>query len=187
MNSTRIEKEFSFLVGAHFEDSFYMNSYDITLSMHVETDSIREQNIAMDRIRYFLEEVFQNSIAIYQGNEETIKKYRDANLKVCELIEDPYDQIIGMTILRKMNAIMEGRLAITSLMIESVLSDGVRCEVLAETASDIFAGPHWWNTPTLVLSDNGSVKQEADNIVKLFSNHNDWIELGLTWKEKGAR
>ena len=55
--ATRIDRDFTFQAAVHFEDRFLLNYYDITLSMDVETESIKEQNIAMDRILYFLSEV----------------------------------------------------------------------------------------------------------------------------------
>ena len=74
--NARIEKDFYFQAAVHFEDKFYINSYDITLSLLVETDSIREQNIAMDRVTHFLSEVLQNSILVYNKDKESIDKYR---------------------------------------------------------------------------------------------------------------
>ena len=59
MNNTRIERDFCFQTGLYFEDKFHIGVYDITMSMLVETDSIKEQNIAMERIIYFLHEVMQ--------------------------------------------------------------------------------------------------------------------------------
>ena len=70
---TRIERDFCFQTGLHFENKFHVNVYDITLSMLVETDSIKEQNIAMDRAIYFLTEALSNSILVHSANRDVIK------------------------------------------------------------------------------------------------------------------
>jgi|LauGreDrversion4_2_1035121.scaffolds.fasta_scaffold573324_2 hypothetical protein len=185
--NARIEKDFYFQAAVHFEDKFYINSYDITLSLLVETDSIREQNIAMDRVTHFLSEVLQNSILVYNKDKESIDKYRTAGLKVCELPEEPYDQILSMILIQKLNTIMEDRLKITDMVLGSVLSDGVRYSMVAEVAEAVLSGNHWWNKSTICISNSEMTPDiEGDNIVKLF-NDEHWADLGLTWKEKAKK
>lgn len=183
--STRIEKDFYFQTAVHFEGKFYVNSYDITLSILVETTSIGEQNIAMERTDYFLTALLQNSVLVHNTDTDAIKKYMAAGLNVCELPEEPYDQILSLVLLLKLNAIMEGRLQITDLVLGSVLSEGVRFTVVSEVAENIFAGNHWWNNTAMRLTDL-MPEISKDNIVKLF-NDEDWADIGLSWKEKGKK
>ena len=185
--TTRIEKDFYFQTAVHFENKFYVNSYDMTLSMLVETDSIREQNVAMDRTTHFLTSVLQNSIFVGPGDVDAGTKYKDAGIKVCELPEEPYDQIVSMVLLQKLNAIMEGRLRITDLMLGSAMSEGVRFTMVSEIAEGVLAGNHWWNKPTICLNNDeaGNVNTKT-NIVKLFDDSH-WVDLGLSWKEKGKK
>lgn len=184
--STRIEKDFYFQTAVHFENKFYVNSYEVTLSMLVETDSIREQNVAMDRTTHFLMSVLQNSILVGPGDEQASKKYKSAGIKVCELPEEPYDQIISMILIQKLNAIMEGRLRITDLMLGSAMSEGVRFTMVSEIAEGVLAGNHWWNKPTICLNDEEATSNTKTNIVKLFDDSH-WVDLGLSWKEKGKK
>lgn len=187
--NTRIEKDFYFQTAVHFEGKFYVNSYDLTLSLLVETDSIREQNIAMDRATHFLTSVIQNSVLVHTGDTKTIEKYKNAGLKVCELPEEPYDQILSMVLIQKLNSIMEGRLKITDMILGSVLSDGVRFTIVSEVAEAVLAGNHWWNKSTICLNDEEAhctSEKSKDNIVKLFDDTH-WVDLGLSWKEKGKR
>ena len=185
--NARIEKDFYFQAAVHFEDKFYINSYDITLSLLVETDSIREQNIAMDRVDHFLSEVVQNSILVHNKDKISIDKYRTAGLKVCELPEEPYDQILSMILIQKLNTIMEDRLKITDMVLGSVLSDGVRYSMVAEVAEAVLSGNHWWNKSTICINNSEMTPDiEGDNIVKIF-NDEHWADLGLTWKEKAKK
>jgi hypothetical protein len=180
--STRIEKDFYFQCATHFEGKFYINFYDITASMIVETESIREQNVAMERAEYFLSNVLENSIFVHQSETAVIENYEKAGIKVCTTPEEPYDQIVSMILLLKLNAIMEGRLSITDLIMGSKLSNGVRFSVVPEIAENIFHGNHWWNEPCTIMKDTTKPPKRREKIVKLFND--EWAEIGLTWKEK---
>ena len=72
---TRIERDFCFQTGLYFENKFHVNVYDIAASMLVETDSIKEQNIAMDRTIHFLTEVLSNSILVHSANSDVISLF----------------------------------------------------------------------------------------------------------------
>ena len=180
--STRIEKDFYFQCATHFEGKFYINFYEITASMIVETESIREQNVAMERIEYFLSNVLENSIFVHQSETNVIEQYEQAGIKVCTTPEEPYDQIVSMIILLKLNAIMEGRLSITDMIMGSKLSNGVRFSVVPELAENIFHGNHWWNEPCTIMKDTTKTPKRREKIVKLFND--EWTEIGLTWKDK---
>lgn len=181
--NTRIEKDFSFQTAVHFNDTFYVNLYDMTLSILVETDSIREQNIAMDRALYFLSEILQNSILIHSADIQAIEKYKAAGIKVCEVSEEPYDQIVAMVVLLKLNAIMEGRLRITDLLLSSSMGENIRFTMVAELAETILAGNYWWNKPSICINHTELDHDSEENVVKLFNDTN-WSDLGLSWKEK---
>lgn len=187
--NTQIEKDFYFQAGVHFEGKFYINSFDLTLSLSVETDSIREQNIAMDRITHFLEQVIQNSVLVPTVDTISIEKYKNAGLKVCELPEEPYDQIVSLVLMQKLNAVMENRLKVTDLILGSTMSDGVRYTVEQETAKTLLSGNHWWNKSSICMNNQEAHctgDNSKDNIVKLFDDMH-WTELGLAWKEKKGK
>lgn len=181
MNYTRIEKDFYFHAGLHFENSFYINTYDITISLLVETESAYEQSIAMDRAIYFIDNVLKDSILVSGDDHLAIKKYQNAGLRICELPNEPYDQIVGMIVLQKLNAIMENKLKITDLVIASVMSEGVRYSLVSEVSENVLSGNYWWNKADTNLCNTNAA--QPDNVVKLFGS-DEWAELGLAWKEK---
>jgi hypothetical protein len=53
--------------------------------MEVNTESIKEQNIAMERIHYFLCECLGNCIFVQDTEKKVIEKYTNADIKVCTL------------------------------------------------------------------------------------------------------
>lgn len=178
--TTLIEKDFSLHTAVHFDDKFYINLYDFVLSMHVQTDSIKEQNIAMDRITYFLLDVLQDSILINTEQDLAVSKYADAGLRICELHEDPYDQIVAMAIISKLNAIAGGRLHVTKIALSSTLGSSVKFVITDEMAKSHMNGQHWWNQSDTCLS-HIETKCNDENVVELFTG-TCWSELGLSWK-----
>lgn len=180
--NTRIEREFIFQAAVYFEGSFIMNVYELLLSMEVGTDSIREQNIAMDRIEYFLSECMANSVFVEAAEKKAIEKYTSADIKVSTLPEEPYDQIITILLLQKLNAIAEGRLLITDIVLKSELSDGVKFIYNIEEADLHPFGKGWWSEPNTNIADIPKSNRK-DKIVKLVKT-SDWSIPDLEWEDK---
>jgi len=181
--ATRIEKDFSFQTAVHFEDKFCLNVYETTLSLLVETENPYEQNVAMDRVIHFLQGVIQGSILIDRAQKTAIKKYKAAGLKICELPDEPYDQVVAMVVLLKLNAIMEHRLRVSDILLSSILGGEVRYSIVAEVAENYLSGNNWWNDSTVSLNNEEIKKDKEDNVLKLFDDSH-WVDLGLSWKEK---
>ena len=183
--STRIERDIAFDTAIHFDGQFFINQFYITLSLLVETESVIEQNVALQRIIHFAHSTLQDSVLINQIDIDAIKKYKDAGIRVCILPDEPFDQIISMTLLQKFNAIAEGRLRLTDLTLGSSLSEGVRFCTVQETSEDtIDSTPGlWWNCATTCI-EHDPVKQEK--IVKLFSD-DEWEKLHLTFETKKGK
>ena len=54
---TRIERDLYFAAGVHFQDAYYINTYDVALSMLIETDVPKEHTIALDRMDFFIKSI----------------------------------------------------------------------------------------------------------------------------------
>lgn len=182
--TTRIQREFTFQAGVYYDSQFLMNIYEISLCIDVETDSLREQNIAMERISFFLSEYLENGIFVEETEKKVIEKYLASDFKVCTLPAEPYDQIISVMLLLKLNAITEGRFLVTDISLTSKLSDGVSYLHEIGGASGPFATPGWWDD-TCASMTNLEKLNKKEKIVKLFRTHtSDWAEFNLSWKEK---
>lgn len=153
--------------------------------MEVETESIREQNVAMERIKYFLNECLENGIFVQDTEHKVIEKYRTCGFKVCTVPEEPYDQIITLLLLTKLNSITEGRLVITDMTLGSRISDDVRFICDIESPRGPLESPGWWSDIGTSISDPIKKSVKKDKIVKLFKTPStDWAEHNLVWKEK---
>ena len=179
--SARIHKSFEFLSALHFNHKYHLNQYILDANFIVETSSIEDQNIAMDRIKFFLHECLQNSIFINQIDTVAMDKYVNAGINICTLPEDPYDQIVGIMLLSKLNSITEGRLTLTDLSIESSMSDGVGCYHSVDESMGPFYEKGWWNDSSQSINN---LHTRNTKIVKLNNTKNDWADVYLDWEEK---
>lgn len=177
MMNAEIEKDFTFLTSIHFENKFQVNLYEMKAYMQILTENAIEQNVAIERLDYFLGDYIDSAVLIKETEEEAINTYRAAGLKICTTPEEPYDQIVGMILINKCNAIMEGRIVMTDITFGSKLSNLIKFNIEHEIAAAEFAGKHWYNKHTLSLHN----KTKKDKIVNLFEQ-NDWKDVGLTWK-----
>ena len=162
----RIKQHFAFQAAVYVEETFLMNIYEITLEMHVVTGDSKEQNIAMSRINYMIEDCFQNCVFVHQTETAVIEKYMAANIKVSTTPDEPYDQLLAILLLTKLNIITEGRLLITDITLSSGLSDGIKflySPALEYTplTTGIF---NWWNELNTKIVDfpKRETKKEKD-------------------------
>jgi hypothetical protein len=177
--TARISRDFDFQAGIYINNEFFMNLYEVDIQFTVETEDIREQNIALDRIKHFLYNCVEHSVLIQQ-DEKKIEKFVDAGLRVCTLPEEPYDQIVGIMLMTKINSIAEGRLIATDIQIGSKLSDNVVCYFSVEENIGPFNELGWWHDASTKISGNITKNKK---IVKLSKPNSDWEQLYLGWNQ----
>ena len=140
------------------------------------------QTCALPIFHYFLYDKLEHAFFIKDTEKKLIDKLTNLGMKACPIPEEPYDQIIALVLISKLNAITEGRLIITDIVIESRLSDGVKFKENAETAQHVLGQNGWWRgfQPTIV--DLPKYKLSDAKVVQLINN--EWNEVCLSWKEK---
>lgn len=181
--SAVIERDFTFQAGVYFNDTVLLNFYEFTLEMIVNTEDIREQNIAMDRIKFLVEECLDSIFFIHNEEEELIEKFSDCGLRVCTIPEEPYDQIIALLLLYKFDTVCENKLKMVDIKLTSKLSDGVKFKENIETAAHTFSKDSWWSQNNYSFSKQRNTKGK---VVKI-TNKTDWNDIGLSWKERNKK
>jgi hypothetical protein len=176
---TRIEKDFSFLASLYFHEHTVVNQYNMTLFIDVATDDEEEQLTAIERIQFLLKCYIEHSVFVCQEHKAQISLLEKAGLTVIALPDEPYDQIVGLILLRKFNAITEGRLIVTEIKFGSRLSADIRFHNDIEESEE-FSEPAWYNDPALTIH-NTDKKSKKDKVVK-FEQLEDWNKIGLNWK-----
>lgn len=176
---TIIHKDFTFLSSIHFEGKFMVNLFEMSATMTVHTENVADQNIAIQRMQYFISEQIEDCIFINEKEKDAIEKYQELNIKTCVIPEEPYDQIVGLILINKCNAIMEGKIIVEEIVFGSKLSNQIKFNISSEEAIVEYPEKIWYNDPTLSISN----KKKKGKIVPLFGS-NTWAELNLTYQEK---
>jgi hypothetical protein len=179
--NVRLQYDLDFLAGIYYDDRLQLNSYSVSMSLLTKTTDALNTNIAMDRLKMFMHGELANTVFINQTAKERAEMLHIMGVNVTTLPEEPVDQIVGMMLYYKLNAIMEGRMILTRLDLMSALGDSVWYQHDAdEDSPGPFRADGWWHEPT-VQHDTVAAGDVGDNVVKVVPNA--WIEYGLTWPE----
>jgi hypothetical protein len=181
--NVRLQYDLDFLAGVYYEDQLQMNRYTVSLNLLTNSKDSASTNIAMDRAKAFVHGALESTVFINQANMERAEFMQMIGINVTTLPEEPVDQVIGMMLYYKLNAIMEERMVVSSLDIASSLGDNVWYQHDEEDIAGPFVTDGWWHQPSM---QHETVERDPDpgNIVKVTST--GWYELNLEWPENTA-
>jgi hypothetical protein len=158
-------------------DRLLPNRYTMKVNVITATENSNYQNIALQRILFFMREIFENSIILNSENPHILKlSEMFGNNHLVFLPEEPYDQILGIMLFQKFSAITEENFEIESVIIGSELSDNIMYTIEDYNNFPDYAyitDEHptaWWDRSDITTAD---IKQTADNI--------SWKDLDLDW------
>jgi hypothetical protein len=169
-----------FTAGAWFDGHLIMNNYTTTLKLLTITSDHNNQNIALDRVKYLVEQCLTDTVFICDSETDQIELLQAAGVGVTVLPEEPVDQVIGMALFSKFNAIMEGNMLVRSILLSSEAGDDIIYEHDSAEDNHPFENTSgWWNNhePTHALE---SADGEPDNLV-ILPVGKLWREVGLEW------
>lgn len=177
--NVRLDYQCQFLAGVYWNNEVILNSYAVSCEMITGTSDNVEQNIALQRLKYMLFEQMQNSIFVSNKEKAVIKKLEAAGVKTVALPELPVDQIIGMMLYSKLNAVMEDRIIISELKLSSELGDSVWYKHSEMESIGPFAEEGWWNNSERMCTDS---KSSSSKVVSI-TNNAGWKTLDLDWPD----
>lgn len=180
--NVKIKFETMFTAGVHWLDKLYMTNYTVKIKMLINSADIQEQNIAMHRLKCMLQEQFSNSVFVNQTNQKQIKQYLAAGVSVSPLPEEPLDQIIGIMLFCKLNAVMEERLFITSLDLSSEIGDLIVYTHSEGEAIGPFASEGWWHSEEPIHNEISKyAKRINDERIVEMQKKQTWKDYGFHW------
>jgi hypothetical protein len=146
----------------------------------VSTDN-SELNTAYSRMRTWLLEVMRNSILIGQDHPD-IGAWQATGSRCLVFPEEPVDQLVGIMLYRKLDAMVQGRLEITGISVSSALDDDVIYEHDADEEQGSLADNGWWSDsrPTWFLGRGPG--RSRDKVISLRPIP-EWKEYGLDWDQ----
>jgi hypothetical protein len=138
-------------------------------------------NIALERIKHFVYNELDSTVFIHTQHDAQCRKFVEAGLNITTLPTEPVDQIVGIMLFHKLNAIMEQYMVIEETELSSVLGDNITyLHSENEITSNIELSP-WWTSPDLVHCDQNFL--ETDKILSL-PQASAWRDLDLGWPEE---
>lgn len=179
--NVRLQYDIDFMGGIYYEDSLQLNQYSVSLDLITKITDAEQTNIAMNRLKCFVWSELENTVFINQVHEKKAEMMSLLGINVTTLPEEPVDQLIGIMLYCKLNAIMEGRMIITDLNIQSTLGDQVWYLHNEEDALGPFVNDGWWTLPN-TQHENIELETVSQNVVKVTTT--GWQEYGLEWPDE---
>lgn len=178
--NVRLQYDTEFPAGIYYNGTLQINQYEVAMSLTTTSSDAARINIAMERLRTFLGVELGDVVFINRQHENEAELLYSLGINICTLPEEPIDQIVGLMLYCKLNAIMEGQLIITSLDIKSTLGDEVWYQHDEEESLGPFANDGWWHKNS-IQKDTLNLDNTPENVVVVQST--GWKEYGLEWPE----
>jgi hypothetical protein len=178
--NVRLRHNMLFTAGVFYDGEMKMNHYSLTLQMTTNCTDSDSHNVAFERLKYFVYNKMDSTIFINRAYQDQCQKFVDSGLTVTTMPGEPVDQLIGLMLYYKLNAIMEDRIVIDETEISSVLGDNMTYLHSSNEMTDVDSPPDWWYTADQTHSDYVSISR--DKIVDMHAS-TAWRELGLNWSE----
>lgn len=171
----------------HPEDlpwSLMCNQYEISLQLLTGTHNKKQINIAMERLKVFVLSELSNTVFVSEAHRPQAEMLAMMGANVTTLPEEPVDQIIGIMLYCKLNAVMEGRMKITQLDISSALGDSVWYKHSEDDALGPFVNDGWWFNSSTKHSDLEDSATDG-NVVHV--GRSAWLDYDLGWSDSDEK
>jgi len=161
-----------------------MNNYTATLDLITNTNDQDHQVVAISRLKWFVYKQLESTVFINQNNTVTIKSLNDSGIDLTTLPADPIDQIVGLMLFSKFNAIMEDRIVVKELSIASDLGDNVHYLHSEQETTFFDFGTGWWHDAG--PGHSIQLKPHQKRVVKL-KRVPSWQDFDLDWQSQTDR
>lgn len=180
--NVRLKINFDFLASAYLDSQVFCNRYLLELDLISNTMDHIDQNVALDRMRHMLYHEFSNSLFVSDEKPDIAEKFNQLGFKTCAIPGPPVDQLLGIMLFAKLNAVMQERLFVTQLKISSDLGDKlVYCQDSEEDLGP-FEYTGWWHNPDNSIQAVTTGKKSG-NVVDLGTKIDPWHQFGLEWSK----
>ena len=176
--NVRLKHHMTWTAGVYYGGQMRMNHYTATLYMTTNSTDPANHNTAFERIKYFVYNELDSTIFINSDEQDQCRLFVEAGLNVTTMPGDPVDQLIGIMLYYKLDAVMEGQILMDEVEISSVMGENMIYLHSENENANIVSIPDWWTSPDPVHCDSNLVN--GDKVLKL-PYASAWRELDLTW------
>jgi hypothetical protein len=181
--NVRLKYSTAFTAGVFYDSQLLMNNYKLIIEFTTISDDSRDQNIALDRIRYFVQHQLESSVFINGNNREQCELLSRAGVRLTTLPEEPVDQVVGIMLHCKLNAIAENRMIITETEIASELGENITYMHDDNEQLGPLSAVGWWRDSNSSHCDHQLIS--TDKVVAMNFDRS-WRELNLQWQKENA-
>jgi hypothetical protein len=173
-----------FTAGIWWDNQLLMNNYTVTFKMTTATKNRVNHNVALKRLQYLIQAEFTDAVFIDETDTDQIDLLRAAKVRLITLPDSPIDQILGMMLYSKCNAVMEDNMVVNSVLVSSTASDNVIVEHNDNESYASFGRPGWWNDPGPECCE----PEVADSDTIFVIAGNPWADIDdeLVWDDDFA-
>ena len=177
--NVRLRYSTVFTAGIFYADQMRMNNYQVKLYITTNSEEGDDHNIALDRIKYFLHNQLNSTVFINSAEAEQCRAFATAGIKLTTLPEEPLDQVIGIMLYCKLNAVLENKMIVDQVEICSELGENIVYLHGEQEAIGPFADAGWWQDSDAVHCDLSLFDNEK--VLALHHLGAGWRDLGLNW------
>ena len=181
--NVRLKYDFPFTAGIYHNGNFYMNNYTLRVLMATVSEDPDDQTTAFERLKYFIYTCMESTIFIDVAETEQCNRYVQAGLRITTMPGAPVDQLIGIMLYHKLNAVMENRMIVFETELSSAVGEYMVYLHSEEETTVGYVQPEWWDTADLTHSEIAPAN--LDNVVAI-PQATAWRELDLAWTDDEA-
>lgn len=160
------------------QNKLWPNDTDISLHMTPVSDDSKSQHLTFEKIKYIFNKIMQNSLFIENDNED-ISTFKKFDNDIVDFFDRPIDQIVGVCLFAKLNAIAGEYLAINAIEIESWQGENLRF-IISESSPEYdllknnqITNPWWYDA--------------SPRFSNFTTNTLTWQELGFNINDSNDR
>jgi len=176
--NVRLRHEMHFTAGVYWDGHTRMNNYTLTVWMTTACQDAQDQNTAFERIKYFVYSELDSTIFINSEHDSQCQALSAAGLNVTTMPGEPVDQLVGLMLYYKLNAIVEGRMIIEETELGSVMGENITYLHAGHEQTDIPQQPDWWQAADPIHCDPELM--DTDKVLNL-PKATLWRDLDLAW------
>lgn len=179
--NVRINSEFTIFANTFLNDYLQANRYEITIGFITQSENPDYYNVAIERAIYFIQSVCDNAIFVDETGIEAYPELDNMGADVIVLPEEPSDQIIGLMLFCKLNAITDGKIVITDVAIKSHVGGNYEYLHNEQELLGPFEEHGWWYEPTASIRNSSELSGEKLEVY--LESLPEWKTLGLEWDQ----
>ena len=179
--NVRLEYDMQWRAAIWFENCLQINNYNIELAITTNTSNADDHVVSLNRLNHFIYNEMANTVYIHQEDVSQIQALTAAGIKVTTMPEQPIDQIIGIALYCKLNAILQEQMFVNGVTIQSDLGDNVRYLHNDHESTGPLNQTGWWQDPSPIHSDFKSTASKK-HVVKL-NRTLTWQDLEMEWSD----